>query len=45
LTNLFSFITHTKVAKIVLSGELENSSPLAFAEGLFVLKKDFSKNL
>jgi hypothetical protein len=29
-------MTHTKSSKIVLSGELANSSPLAFAEGLFL---------
>jgi len=37
----FSLLTHAKSSKIVLSGELANSSPLAFAEGLFVLYKLF----
>jgi len=43
----FSVITHTKSSKIVMLGELANSSPLAFAEGLFLFvvlfqeKKDF----
>ncbi len=30
LIHFFSFITHTKSSKIVLLGELANSSPLAF---------------
>jgi hypothetical protein len=33
--NLFGFITHAKSSKIVLLGEPDISSPLAFAEGLF----------
>jgi len=37
LINFFSFITHAKVAKIVLSGELANSKPFGnFVEGLFL---------
>jgi hypothetical protein len=33
---------HTKVAKVVLSGEPAITSPLAFAKGLFV-SQDFRK--
>ena len=46
--NSGNIVMHTKVAKIVLSGEPDISSPLAFAEGLFYFyrlflyeKKDF----
>jgi len=49
MIHFFSFIPHTKVAKVVLSGELANSSPLAFAEGLFYWdffkKEGFLKDL
>jgi len=45
MVQLFSFITHAKSSIIVLSGELANSSPLAFAEGLFILEKEILKNL
>jgi hypothetical protein len=42
--HLFSFITHEKSSKIVLSGSLDFYSSLAFAEGLYSLKKkDFLK--
>jgi len=41
LIDFFSFIAHTKVAKLVLSGEPDHPSPLAFAEGLFCLLKFF----
>jgi hypothetical protein len=34
MTHFFSFITHAKVEKIVLSGESDNPSPLVFAEGI-----------
>jgi len=40
VTHFFSLLSHTKVAKIVLSGEPEIPSPLAFAEGLFVFEKE-----
>jgi len=43
MANLFSLITHTKVAKIVLPGEPRHSSPLALAEGLFIFLNYFSK--
>jgi hypothetical protein len=38
---LFSFITHAKSSKIILLGEPDISSPLAFAEGLFCFYKYF----
>jgi hypothetical protein len=42
MIHFFSFITHTKVAKLVLSGEPDNYKPLGFhAEGLYsFLKKE-----
>jgi len=36
---LFSIITQAKSSKIVLLEEPDNSSSLAFAEGLFYFKK------
>jgi len=44
MMHFFSLITHTKVAKIVLSGELANSSPLAILlKGFFLLKYFYKK--
>jgi len=40
----FSLIAHAKSSKIVLSGELANSSPLAFAEGLLFYKNSTKTN-
>jgi hypothetical protein len=49
MTHFFSFITHIKSSKIVLSGEPDNHQPFGLnAEGLFIFyeivfikKKDF----
>jgi len=41
MTHFFSLLTHTKSSIIVLSGEPDHSSPLAFAEGLFIFYKYF----
>jgi len=43
MTNISSFIAHTKVAKVVLSGELTISSPLAIKPKGFSFLKYFPK--
>jgi len=48
MIHFFTFIIHTKSSKIVLSGEPDISSPLAFAEGLsyfFIEKRGFLNDL
>jgi hypothetical protein len=41
MIHFLRFITHTKVAKVVLSGELANFQPFGnHAEGLFLWKKE-----
>jgi len=36
MISLFSLISYAKITEIVLSVEPDHSSPLAFAEGLFI---------
>jgi len=44
MTNISSFIAHTKVAKVVLSGEPDNNQPFGNqAEGLFIFLNYFSE--
>jgi len=44
LIQFFSLIAHTKVAKVVLSGEPDNFKPFGnFAEGLLFFNKLFSR--
>jgi len=41
MIHFFSFITHTKVAKLVLSGELVNFQPFGILlKGFFVFDKE-----
>jgi len=43
MINLFSLISYAKITEIVLSGEPDHSSPLAFTEGLFIFINYFSE--
>jgi len=44
MTNIFSFLHHTKVAKVVLSGEPDHSQPFGILlKGFFLFFKLFFK--